>query len=310
MKPSRSPSSNTPSQASQNTAGGLAAAMRLPLIAGGLWVILSLVMIFAFPGEPRTAFDGLRFMVAVLVIILPLGLIGLAVLLSRIAEVVATPTAPLVPAAAETRAPRPAAAPARKADAEDVPPMPAIAMPAATSRAPAQPRQPAHESAPPAPEVQPLSRAQMVRALNFPDSAEDYAGFEALSNALTHPRARAVVQSAQDILTLLSQDGLYMDDMRPYAADPGAWRAFAASQRGAVLESIGRFPDESALSRAAARLKADAIFRDTAQHFLRNFDQMFRDFENGASDDDLQLMAETRSARAFVLIGRAAGSFG
>ncbi|ARO13739.1 hypothetical protein BVG79_00383 [Ketogulonicigenium robustum] len=323
MKPFRSPSQDKSSQpAPSNGGAGPLAGLPLPAIAAAVWVVASLVMIIAFPGAESTAFDGLRFMLGALVVMVPPSLIGLAVLVLRLAEVVAQPAAPLVPAAPPRQTPpqtlqqtaRPVAARAE----DDVPPMPAVSMPpmgqsaaapaAGAARPRVAPRPPQPEAA--QNDVQSLSRAQMVRALNFPDSAEDYEGFDALSQALSHPDARAVVQSAQDILTLLSQDGLYMDDLRPAQTDPQLWRAFSRGQRGPNLDAIGQFPDDNAVARAAARLKADAIFRDTAQHFLRNFDRMFEDFEADASDDDILLMAETRSARAFMLIGRAAGTFG
>ena len=51
------------------------------------------------------------------------------------------------------------------------------------------------------------------------------------------------------------------------------------------------------------------IFRDAAHHFLRTFDRTFSVFERNASDADLADLADTRTARAFMLFGRAAGVF-
>jgi hypothetical protein len=60
---------------------------------------------------------------------------------------------------------------------------------------------------------------------------------------------------------------------------------------------------------ATARMGEDTIFRDTAQHFLRLFDRMLDDYCDGAEDEEIALLAETRTGRAFRLLGAAAGNF-
>ena len=56
-------------------------------------------------------------------------------------------------------------------------------------------------------------------------------------------------------------------------------------------------------------MKKDPIFRDAAHHFLRHFDRTFMEFERHASDEDIARLAETRTARAFMLLGRVTGTF-
>ena len=56
-------------------------------------------------------------------------------------------------------------------------------------------------------------------------------------------------------------------------------------------------------------MKQDPIFRDAAHHFLRRFDHMLIEFEKTASDEEIAAMSETRTARAFMLLGRVAGTF-
>jgi len=118
-----------------------------------------------------------------------------------------------------------------------------------------------------------------------------------------------LVQASQDILTLLSQDGIYMDDMIPDRARPEIWRRFAKGERGRVIASLGGIRDRSCLALTAGRMREDTIFRDAAHHFLRKFDQMLVGLEPGASDAELVDLAETRTARAFMLLGRVAGTF-
>ncbi len=155
----------------------------------------------------------------------------------------------------------------------------------------------------------PLTRDVFIRALNFPETQDDTRGFDALRQALKDRKAAKLVQASQDVLTLLSQEGIYMDDLRPDMARPEIWRQFAQGARGRAVATLGGIRDRSSLALTAARMKQDPIFRDAAHHFLRRFDHMIADFEPDASDAELTALGETRTARAFMLLGRVAGTF-
>ncbi len=155
----------------------------------------------------------------------------------------------------------------------------------------------------------PLSNADFIRALHFPETAEDKAGFAALRRALKDRNAAQLVQAAQDVLTLLSQDGIYMDDLTPDLARPEHWRAFGRGARGRAIAPLGGIRDRSSLALAAGRMKEDPIFRDAVHHFLRRFDRSFSGFAEQASDAEITDFGGTRTARAFMLLGRIAGTF-
>lgn len=154
-----------------------------------------------------------------------------------------------------------------------------------------------------------LSTEDFIRALNFPETADDTVGFASLRRALKDRSTSQLVQASQDVLTLMSQDGIYMDDLRPDRARPEIWRQFAAGARGRSIAALGGIRDRSSLALTNARMKQDPIFRDAAHHFLRHFDKTFSAFEPGASDGEISAMADTRTARAFMLLGRCAGTF-
>lgn len=149
----------------------------------------------------------------------------------------------------------------------------------------------------------------LIRALHFPETAEDQAGFAALRAALRHHHSSGVVRSAQDVLTLLSQDGIYMDDLLPDRAKPDIWRRFATGARGREVSALGGIRDRAALALSARRMREEPIFRDAAHHFLRGFDQTLARIEPEATDAEIARLSDTRSARAFMLIGRVTGLF-
>ncbi len=155
----------------------------------------------------------------------------------------------------------------------------------------------------------PLSNENFIRALHFPETAEDKVGFTALRLALRDRQVSQLVQASQDVLTLLSQEGIYMDDLRPDLPRPEFWRAFAKGERGRAVAPLGGIRDRSSLALTAGRMKEDAIFRDAAHHFLRRFDTNFVPFAERATDAELTDFANTRTGRAFMLLGRVAGTF-
>ncbi|WP_415184173.1 hypothetical protein [Phaeovulum sp.] len=155
----------------------------------------------------------------------------------------------------------------------------------------------------------PVSVKDFILALNFPDNADDREGFRALRRALEDRTMAKLIRAAQDVLTLLSQDGIYMDDLRPDRAKPDLWRRFATGERGREVAALGGVRDRSSLALTVGRMRQDTIFRDAAHHFLRQFDKTFSEFEKNATDQEVAELADTRTARAFMLLGRVTGTF-
>ncbi len=155
----------------------------------------------------------------------------------------------------------------------------------------------------------PLPLAEFIRAINFPEGPDDKDGFRALRLALEDRSAAKLVRASQDVLTLLSQEGIFMDDLRPERARPELWRKFASGERGRAIAGLGGIRDRSSLALTAARMREDPVFRDAGHHFLRTFDRVFQEVEAGASDADLAELGDTRTARAFMLFGRVTGTF-
>jgi hypothetical protein len=184
---------------------------------------------------------------------------------------------------------------------------PPAAVPATTSAAMPDP-QPSL-ALPSTPRPDPLTTADLIHALNFPEDANDREGFRALRRAMADHETSRLLRASQDVLTLLSQDGIYMDDLAPDRARPEVWRQFAGGERGRAVAALGGVRDRSSLALTSARMRQDVIFRDAVHHFLRHFDRQFAAFAPQASDQDISDLAETRTARAFMLLGRVTGIF-
>ena len=340
-KPQLTP--NAPRQSARSTPFGVYSRpnddgiSNIELIAAALsavWLLGSAIFFLMLPSDqqPDTGGAGLRFLMTMLAIFMPVGMIWVAATAARASRVMREESKRLQAAidairqayiaqqqgqnlgadATVARKLDEIAAAARKTEStlatfqsrRDASTRLAPLKPAVVDDQPALALGTSAADMPP-----PLSHEDFIRALNFPETAEDTEGFSALRKALKDRNASQLVQASQDVLTLLSQDGIYMDDLRPDRARPEIWRQFAQGARGRPIAALGGIRDRSSLALTSARMKQDPIFRDAAHHFLRRFDRAFAAFEAEASDADISALTDTRTVRAFMLLGRVAGTF-
>ena len=107
----------------------------------------------------------------------------------------------------------------------------------------------------------------------------------------------------------VSREGEQKDSYTPGMELTGKYVVFAEGARGGAVSGLGGIRDRSSLALTAGRMREDPVFRVAAHHFLRTFDKTFAEFEKNASDAELIALADSRTARAFMLFGRVAGVF-
>ncbi|MEM6940291.1 MAG: hypothetical protein AAF943_04815 [Pseudomonadota bacterium] len=307
----------------------------IAILLSGLWLLGAIFFYLVLPNEPDAPqdVDELRFLMTMLAVFMPVAMIWVAATAAKASRVMREESHRLQAAIDAIR--QTYLAQQQNANVRSEPSVSrkldeiaAVTRKTETALATFQSRReevsrPAQKPPPHAPEDQPalalgtpaeeiapkLANEDFIRALNFPETAEDEDGFAALRRALRDRTTSQLVQAAQDVLTLLSQDGIYMDDLRPDRARPEVWRHFAEGSRGRAIAPLGGIRDRSSLALSSARMKQDPIFRDAAHHFLRLFDKTFAVFAPEASDSEISALADTRTARAFMLLGRCAGTF-
>ncbi|WP_306753243.1 hypothetical protein [Paracoccus actinidiae] len=279
------------------------------LALSAAWLFLVALFWLLVPGGEGTE-GGIARLSTIMGTILPLALIWLAVGMARALAVLRAEAADLRQRLSQMRdmAATRGTPPRPQPETEETGPQP---RPTAAPRPVPRPAVPDQRQQ--APRVDPPASVDvptLIRALNFPDGADDAPAIAALRTALQDPDHARVLRAAQDVVTLLAGQDLYMDDLPPDPAPPAAWRRFAQGERGSAIASLGGIQDPVALDIAANLLQQDEIFRDTAHHFLRHFDAMLTRHLPQMDDAQIAVLAETRSARAFMLLGRIAGTFG
>jgi hypothetical protein len=315
------------------SASGLSPAETIALVLTVIWLVVVTVSFFVMGRGGQGGIDPLRTVMLLFAIFMPVALFWVAALAMNSARVMREESARLQTAIdamrqtyvaqTQTAHMRPSPSVERKLDqimaaqsrqgAESA--FATFASIREEKARAAPPPPPAREEQPsfalvdtPEPSAE-VSIEDFISALNFPETAEDRQGFRALRRAMQDRRAAELITASQDILTLLSQEGIYMDDLTPDRARPEIWRRFAEGQRGKPIATLGGIRDRSCLALTAARMRNDPIFRDAAHHFLRKFDKVFSEFEKSATDAEIAALAETRTARAFMLLGRVTGIF-
>lgn len=164
---------------------------------------------------------------------------------------------------------------------------------------------------PPAPAPVPaeVSARDLILGLNFPDGPDDAEGIAAMRAALADPDLARVIRAAQDVITLLAGNGIYMDEQRPDLPRPELWRRFAEGMRGGAVAGLAGLRDVELEARLVADLREDDILRDAVHHFLRQYDRMLGARVAGLDDAQLVALSDSRSGRAFMLLGRISHSF-
>ena len=293
---------------------------RVGIALTAAWLFLMALFWVLAPGGEGHA-NGVAQLVAAAGAILPLALIWMAVTLARSIAMLRAEADDLRERLAQMRemAATKGALPRREAEA----PAPTRSVIPTPATLPAPPPPPAAAAPRPrpadtrqaalrfdAPESVAVSPQTLIRAMNFPDGPEDAEAIAALREALRDHDNSRLLRAAQDVVTLLAGQDLYMDDLPADPSGPAVWRRFADGTRGSGVSALGAIHDDPALQIAADYLRGDEIFRDAAHHFLRQFDNAVTRLIPELDDAEIEVLAQTRSARAFMLLGRVAGIFG
>ncbi len=158
-------------------------------------------------------------------------------------------------------------------------------------------------------ESRPLTVAELIQAMNFPDTIDDMRGMAAYRRGLKDQTIGDLIRASEDILTLFSREAMYMDDLTANSTLPETWRKYAKGGRGQEIAELGEKIDRKCLELVDERMKQDSVFRDAAEHFLRKFDKTFSEMADHLSSQEIAALADTRTARAFRLVGKVEGLF-
>ena len=155
----------------------------------------------------------------------------------------------------------------------------------------------------------PLTWELILKALHFPKDEHDLIGFSALKIVRKNNAFSKLLQVSEDFLNLIAQDGIYLDDLKIEPPPIEAWLSFISINQNRNKRRLNCVGIDRQIKRLKSRIKTDAIFRDTSLMLMRRFDVLLRDHLKLANDDQIFKIAETRTGKAFLIVGKLSDSF-
>ncbi|MFS4437074.1 hypothetical protein ACMA5I_02545 [Paracoccaceae bacterium GXU_MW_L88] len=166
-----------------------------------------------------------------------------------------------------------------------------------TSAAPRAPQSAPAPAAPTAPPSEDLTVNDVIGALDFPFNTAE--GRALVRKVRSQPEMAALMRAAEDLLNALSDDSIFVDDLRQGRADAALWRAHAEGDEGA---SVAQHEGSDIAETVRGKMTADPIFADAADVFAKRFREVLAEIATEGSDDNLAALADSRTGRAYALI--------
>lgn len=195
-----------------------------------------------------------------------------------------------------------------------------MAMPSAhpsPNRTPGQETPPARGKAgenrrnPPPSKGSTLDWEKLVRAANFPENEDDRATIEALYIVLKDPEVEQLLTTAEDTLSALADLGLYMEDFIPVLPPVSVWRHISEGKPLPPGQEFGGITDEVVIAKVRDAMTKDSNFSDLADQLCARYALLLARLFREATDVRHAIeLADTRTGRAVMLVGRALGRFG
>ena len=143
----------------------------------------------------------------------------------------------------------------------------------------------------------------LIRALSFADHEDDTEGFEAVDRAMDDEATAKLLEASQDVLHRLSALDIFVDNLTLDIAQPDVWRFHAANASKSEIATLGAVAETDVLGLVANLVEQDGQFRESAQNLVDQVNDQMMDIIGDADADQVAAFANSRTIRAFILLG-------
>ena len=143
----------------------------------------------------------------------------------------------------------------------------------------------------------------LIRALSFADHQDDTEGFEAIDRAMDDEATAKLLEASQDVLHRLSALDIFVDNLTLDIAQPDVWRFHAANASKSEIATLGAVAETDVLGLVANLVEQDGQFRESAQNLVDQVNDQMMDIIGDADADQVAAFANSRTIRAFILLG-------
>ncbi len=163
------------------------------------------------------------------------------------------------------------------------------------------------EVKPPLPaEFSGLTTWTLIQALHFADDENDREHVEAVEAALNNEKAADLLQSAYSVLEYLAERGIDADKLATSFSKHEVWRDHAESGNINQIGVLGQVGSDQDVESVATLAVSDLDFKKFAFDFLALVHSFLKSFIPSTEDYEIAALGETRTIRAYVLLGNAA----
>lgn len=149
----------------------------------------------------------------------------------------------------------------------------------------------------------------LVRALNFAEDADDVEGFKAVETATRNSTAKLVLDASMTVLNSLARHDIIMDDLRPSIEKPNAWRKYSEPGVEKDITALGSIGKLDYLKLVSGLYGEEKEFRSQADRLTNAIESHIGGFVSLAADHEILAFADSRTLRAFLLVGLARRHF-
>ncbi|MEM1298051.1 MAG: hypothetical protein AAGH68_02135 [Pseudomonadota bacterium] len=154
----------------------------------------------------------------------------------------------------------------------------------------------------------PVNWTAATRALD--DDTGLNGAHSAVRAAAGDPDLAILLRQTSALAKALAEDKVHLEDLTLEHAPASLWHRYGMGERGPEIAVLGEVSDDITTALVRARLRGDMEFRTLAIRFADAYGRVLsRAAADLGPDPKLVEMAETRTGRAFVLLGGMVGAF-
>lgn len=155
-----------------------------------------------------------------------------------------------------------------------------------------------------------LDAATLTRAFNLPNDENDTEGYDAIEAAVKIESLSTLLQNSHQILYTLADYDLIMDDLEIDMGLISTWRKFATDSPEGMISSLGGTGTFLEIDKVTSIVAENNDFEERANSFNKQMEEFISQAIPQLTDDEIKDLAQTRTFRAFLLLGQVFNSGG
>lgn len=144
----------------------------------------------------------------------------------------------------------------------------------------------------------------LIRAFNLPNDENDTEGYDAIEAAVKIESIGTLLQNSHQLLYTLADFDLIMDELEIDLGLISTWRKFAADNAESTVSSLGGTGTFVEIDKVSSIVTERSEFEELANTFSSQMEEFISQAIPQLKDEEIRELAQTRTFRAFLLLGQ------